>query len=138
MTFLLVVTVYSVAVGEPSFGIMGPLVIGAAVYAAAITGGSFTGAALNPARVLGECAWLSNPPCVWVPGQLPGCVAGERQWQQPALFAHIRASYPPIDTCTPACATAAPTSGAWRRPLACRPCLCVRLLLERCPCLRPG
>lgn len=54
MTFLLVVTIYSVAVGEPSFGIMGPLVIGAAVYAAAITGGGFTGAALNPARVLGE------------------------------------------------------------------------------------
>jgi glycerol uptake facilitator-like aquaporin len=53
MTFLLVVTVYSVAVGEPSFGIMGPLVIGAALYAAALTGGGFTGAALNPARVLG-------------------------------------------------------------------------------------
>lgn len=54
MTFLLVVTIYSVAVGEPSFGIMGPLVIGAALFAAAITGGGFTGAALNPARVLGE------------------------------------------------------------------------------------
>lgn len=53
MTFLLVITVYSVAVGEPSFGIMGPLVIGASLFAAALTGGGFTGAALNPARVLG-------------------------------------------------------------------------------------
>lgn len=75
MTFLLVVTVYSVAVGEPSFGIMGPLVIGAAVYAAAITGGGFTGAALNPARVLGECARLAG----WLAAVsygLPSCLAG--------------------------------------------------------------
>eukprot|EP00878_Enallax_costatus_P025762 GHUV01027589.1.p1 GENE.GHUV01027589.1~~GHUV01027589.1.p1 ORF type:complete len:112 (-),score=18.90 GHUV01027589.1:5-340(-) len=54
MTFLLVITVYSVAVGEPSFGIIGPLAIGLAVFAAALTGGGFTGAALNPARVLGK------------------------------------------------------------------------------------
>lgn len=53
MTFLLVVTVYSVAVGEPSFGIIGPLAIGLALFAAALTGGGYTGAALNPARVLG-------------------------------------------------------------------------------------
>jgi glycerol uptake facilitator-like aquaporin len=38
MTFLLVVTIYSVAVGEPSFGNMGPLAIGLALFAAAITG----------------------------------------------------------------------------------------------------
>lgn len=67
MTFLLVVTVYSVAVGEPSYGIMGPLVIGAALFAAAITGGGLTGAALNPARVLGECACLP----AWPPGSSP-------------------------------------------------------------------
>lgn len=54
MTFLLVVTIYSVAVGEPSFGIIGPLAIGMALFAAALTGGGFTGAALNPARVLGR------------------------------------------------------------------------------------
>jgi glycerol uptake facilitator-like aquaporin len=28
MTFLLVVTIYSVAVGQPDFGVMGPLAIG--------------------------------------------------------------------------------------------------------------
>lgn len=38
MTFLLVATVYSVAVGEPSFGIMGPLAIGLSLFVAAITG----------------------------------------------------------------------------------------------------
>lgn len=68
MTFLLVVTIYSVAVGEPSFGIIGPLAIGAALFAAAITGGGFTGAALNPARVLGELVCdcgLSWCVCVW-------------------------------------------------------------------------
>lgn len=60
MTFLLVVAIYAVAVGEPSFGIMGPLVIGAALFAAAITGGGFTGAALNPARVLGKRDFLGT------------------------------------------------------------------------------
>lgn len=45
---------HSVAVGEPSFGIVGPAAIGASVYATAIVGGGFTGGALNPARVLGE------------------------------------------------------------------------------------
>lgn len=54
MTFLLLVTIYSVAVGEPSFGIVGPLAIGMALWAAALAGGGYTGAALNPARVLGE------------------------------------------------------------------------------------
>lgn len=45
---------------QPSFGIMGPLVIGASLYAAAITGGGFTGAALNPARVLGRSQRLTQ------------------------------------------------------------------------------
>jgi aquaporin TIP len=72
MTFLLVVTIYSVAVGEPSFGIMGPLVIGAALFAAAITGGGFTGAALNPARVLGPALVYG---CYW--GAVPAYIAAE-------------------------------------------------------------
>lgn len=52
-TFLLVVAVYAVAVGEPSFGIVAPLGVGAALFAAATTGGAYSGAAFNPARVLG-------------------------------------------------------------------------------------
>ena len=40
MTFMLVITVYAVAVGEPSFGVMGPLAIGFAVTAAAFVGES--------------------------------------------------------------------------------------------------
>ncbi len=63
-TFVLVGTVYSVAVGEPSFGIVGPLAVGLSVFATAIAGGAFTGAALNPARVLGPaivwgCNWYA-------------------------------------------------------------------------------
>lgn len=78
MTFLLVTAIYSVAVGEPSFGIVGPLAIGAALYAAAITGGGFTGAALNPARVLGPavvygCYWKAAP--IYILAQLLGGVA---------------------------------------------------------------
>lgn len=36
-TFLLVVTIYSVAVGEPSFGVAAPLAIGLALFAASVT-----------------------------------------------------------------------------------------------------
>lgn len=52
-TALLVATVYAVAVGEPSFGVAGPLAIGLSVFAAASTAGRFSGGAMNPARVLG-------------------------------------------------------------------------------------
>ena len=41
---------------------MGPLVVGSTLFASAFIGGPFTGAALNPARVLGPaivygCYW---------------------------------------------------------------------------------
>jgi len=72
MTFLLVVTIYSVAVGEPSFGNMAPLAIGLALFAAAITGGGFTGASLNPARTLGPAVVFS---CHW--GAVPAYIAAE-------------------------------------------------------------
>ncbi|KAF6260340.1 aquaporin-like protein [Scenedesmus sp. NREL 46B-D3] len=79
MTFLLVVTIYSVAVGRPDFGIMGPLASGLAMSAAALAGGRFTGAALNPARVLGPalvfgCGWQVGP--VYILAELLGGVAG--------------------------------------------------------------
>lgn len=78
MTFVLVITVYSVAVGEPSFGIVGPAAIGASVYATAIVGGGFTGGALNPARVLAPaivfgCNWGAVP--IYILGELAGGVA---------------------------------------------------------------
>lgn len=52
-TCLLVLVVYAVAVGEPSFGNSAPLAIGFAVVAGALTAGRLSGGALNPARVLG-------------------------------------------------------------------------------------
>lgn len=52
-TFMLVVAIYAVAVGEPHFGNVAPLGVGAALYAGAVTGGAYSGAAFNPARVLG-------------------------------------------------------------------------------------
>lgn len=52
-TCVLVLTVYAVAIGEPSFGAAGPAAIGLAVVASALTAGRLSGGALNPARVLG-------------------------------------------------------------------------------------
>ncbi len=42
MTFLLVVTIYAVAVGEPSFGVVSPLAIGLSLFVAATTGMFFS------------------------------------------------------------------------------------------------
>lgn len=53
MTFLLVMTVYASAVAKPGHGNAAPLAIGLSLYAAALTGGPYTGASLNPARTLG-------------------------------------------------------------------------------------
>lgn len=52
-TFILVSTVYAVAIGKPSFGNVGPLIVGLALYACASIGAPITGASLNPARTLG-------------------------------------------------------------------------------------
>ena len=38
MTFVLVSTVYAVAIGEPSFGVMGPFVVGLALFAMVFAG----------------------------------------------------------------------------------------------------
>ncbi|KAK9915252.1 hypothetical protein WJX75_006761 [Coccomyxa subellipsoidea] len=62
MTFLLVSVVYATAVTKPGHGNMAPLAIGFTLFASAFVGGPSTGAALNPARVLGpamvfHCYW---------------------------------------------------------------------------------
>eukprot|EP00891_Asterochloris_glomerata_P009352 jgi/Astpho2/9352/Aster-07289 len=64
MTFVLVSTVYAVAVGEPSFGDVGPLAVGLSLFAMVFVGSQYTGSALNPARTLGpaivfHCHWDS-------------------------------------------------------------------------------
>lgn len=38
MTFVLVSTVYAVAIGEPSFGVMGPFAVGLALFAMVFAG----------------------------------------------------------------------------------------------------
>jgi glycerol uptake facilitator-like aquaporin len=53
MTAILVSVVHSVAVSNKAFGNVGPLAIGLTLTACAFTGGPFTGAFLNPARVIG-------------------------------------------------------------------------------------
>jgi len=61
MTFLLVLTVYAAAVTKPGHGNAAPLAIGLSLYAAALTGGPFTGASLNPARTIGPaCVFACN------------------------------------------------------------------------------
>lgn len=62
MTFVLVSVVYAVAIGEPSFGVMGPFAVGLALFAMVFAGSQFTGTAINPARALGpavvfHCHW---------------------------------------------------------------------------------
>ncbi|KAK9862407.1 hypothetical protein WJX84_007444 [Apatococcus fuscideae] len=71
MTFTLVATVYSVALGTPNFGNVGPLIIGLVQAAAAMLSSDKTGAAINPARALGptfvfQCDW--SVVWVYVPG----------------------------------------------------------------------
>ncbi|KIZ06807.1 Aquaporin PIP1-2 [Monoraphidium neglectum] len=61
MTFLLVMTVYAAAVAKPGHGNTAPLAIGLSLYAAALTGGPYTGASLNPARTIGPaCVFACN------------------------------------------------------------------------------
>lgn len=53
MTFTLISVVYACGVAKPGHGSFTPLVVGLSLTACAATGGKYTGAALNPARVLG-------------------------------------------------------------------------------------
>jgi len=55
-TFVLISTVYACGVTKPGHGSFTPLAVGLSLVACATVGGPMTGAALNPARVLGPLA----------------------------------------------------------------------------------
>jgi glycerol uptake facilitator-like aquaporin len=54
MTFTLISVVYACGVAKPGHGSFTPLAVGLSLVACAGTGGKYSGAALNPARVIGE------------------------------------------------------------------------------------
>jgi len=56
MTFTLISVVYACGIAEPGHGSFTPLVVGLSLTACAMSGGKYTGAALNPARVIGPLA----------------------------------------------------------------------------------
>lgn len=53
MTFTLISTVYACGIAKPGHGSMTPVAVGFSLIACAGAGAKYTGAALNPARVLG-------------------------------------------------------------------------------------
>jgi aquaporin TIP len=62
LTFVLVYVVYAVAVAEPGHGNVGPLVMGVTIFAAAEAGARFSGASMNPARLIGAATvFLCTP-----------------------------------------------------------------------------
>eukprot|EP00437_Effrenium_voratum_P018125 CAMPEP_0181445200 /NCGR_PEP_ID=MMETSP1110-20121109/25464_1 /TAXON_ID=174948 /ORGANISM="Symbiodinium sp., Strain CCMP421" /LENGTH=332 /DNA_ID=CAMNT_0023569235 /DNA_START=64 /DNA_END=1062 /DNA_ORIENTATION=- len=56
MTFTLISTVYACGVAKPGHGSFTPFAVGLSLLCCAGSGGQYTGAALNPARVLGPTA----------------------------------------------------------------------------------
>lgn len=56
MTFSLISVVYACGIAKPGHGSFTPLIVGLTLVACAGTGGRWTGAALNPARVIGPAA----------------------------------------------------------------------------------
>lgn len=56
MTFFLISCVYACGIAKPGHGSHTPLAVGLVLLCCAGTGGRFTGAALNPARVIGPLA----------------------------------------------------------------------------------
>ncbi|CAE8596749.1 unnamed protein product [Polarella glacialis] len=65
MTFTLISCVYACGIAKPGHGSHTPLVVGLALLCCAGSGGQYTGAALNPARVLGPLAIFSCGKDVW-------------------------------------------------------------------------
>ena len=68
------VQVYAVAVGEPSFGNVGPFAVGLALFAMVFAGSQYTGTAINPARAFGPAAVYH---CYWNQVWLY-CIAGQQ------------------------------------------------------------
>lgn len=62
LTFIFLAVVYGTFIGHPKFSPLAPLAAGLAIYAAIEAGGAYTGAILNPARLIGPalvffCGW---------------------------------------------------------------------------------
>lgn len=77
MTFTLISVVYACGVAKPGHGSFTPLVVGLSLVACAGTGGKWTGAALNPARVIGPLAVFrcgQNVAWIYVMAQLLAAV----------------------------------------------------------------
>ncbi|GBF97262.1 hypothetical protein Rsub_09953 [Raphidocelis subcapitata] len=65
MTFTLISAVYACGIAKPGHGSFTPLVVGLTLTACAGTGAKWTGAALNPARVIGPTAVFGCGKKVW-------------------------------------------------------------------------
>ena len=65
MTFTLISVVYACGVAKPGHGSFTPLVVGLTLTACAGTGGKWTGAALNPARVIGPAVVFNCSGSYW-------------------------------------------------------------------------
>ncbi|KAK9828595.1 hypothetical protein WJX72_000944 [[Myrmecia] bisecta] len=79
MTATFIIVLYGVAVALPGHGSLGPVALGFATYALSKAGRIYTGAAFNPARVLGPAfVFLCSWPVIWIYllAQVLGAVAG--------------------------------------------------------------
>jgi glycerol uptake facilitator-like aquaporin len=66
LTFTLIYVVYATAIASPGHGSLSPLAIGLTVYVCTVAGQEWTGASLNPARVLaGLIVYQCNLHGIW-------------------------------------------------------------------------
>lgn len=77
LTFFFIYVVYAVSIAVPGHGNVGPLAAGLALLVATLVGEQFTGASLNPARVLGPalvflCTWRTF--WIYISAQLLGAL----------------------------------------------------------------
>ncbi|KAK9915134.1 hypothetical protein WJX75_005159 [Coccomyxa subellipsoidea] len=78
LTFVLIYVVYATAIASPGHGSLSPLAIGLTVYVGAVAGGNWTGASMNPARVIaGLIVYGCNLHGIWwiyLLGQIVGAI----------------------------------------------------------------
>ncbi|CAE7908487.1 unnamed protein product [Symbiodinium microadriaticum] len=77
MTFTLISTVYACGVAKPGHGSFTPFAVGLSLLCCAGSGGQYTGAALNPARVLGPTAvfkWGEDVAYLYVLGEFTAAI----------------------------------------------------------------